>query len=146
MDLLTTIEKQKTYNAETSKYYLLYIIRNKINGKQYIGITQNSIKFRFKQHCQNKNKPLNKDIQKFGKDNFEIEELLRFKTSSVYLAHRLESLMIKTFKTQNPNGYNIQVVPSGSYWVKTDYDNVEITSKNEEYANKILRLGDFYAR
>ena len=147
MDLLTTIEKEKYYKAETSEYYLLYLITNKINGKQYIGITQKSIQFRFKQHCYNKNKPLNNDIQKFGKYNFEIEELLRFKTSSIYLAHRLESFMIKTFETQSPSGYNNQVVPCNLDGLECAYDDLEITTSNKEYINKMFNsIGGKYAR
>ena len=49
----------------------IYIIRNNINGKVYIGQSQNAIR-RFKEHCKpsNSNSIIGKAIQKYGKENF----------------------------------------------------------------------------
>lgn len=60
-------------------YAYIYLITNKLNGKQYIGKTIYSPKKRFRQHVQdsrktrNKNRPLYKAFNKYGVDNFKIE-------------------------------------------------------------------------
>ena len=50
----------------------IYKITNKINGKIYIG-QSNDIQRRFKEHCYKKETPIEKAIHKYGKDNFNFE-------------------------------------------------------------------------
>ena len=69
----------------------IYVITNKINGKQYVGKTINTIEERFKQHLRDSNKvtleqrPLYKAIKKYGKENFSVSllEECSFKELSV---------------------------------------------------------------
>lgn len=56
---------------------IIYIIRNKINNKVYIGQTTTNLKTRFNQHCKkstlkNRNYKLYNAIKKYGRDNFYI--------------------------------------------------------------------------
>ena len=59
----------------------IYKITNKINGKIYIGKTLESVEQRWKEHCRNsirincKNRPLYKAFNKYGIENFSIEEI-----------------------------------------------------------------------
>lgn len=59
----------------------LYVIRNKVNGKEYVGKTYKGIKTRFRQHLEDaykeryENRPLYKAFQKYGLENFEIESI-----------------------------------------------------------------------
>ena len=59
----------------------IYVITNKINNKQYVGKTLNTIEKRFKQHLRDSNKitleqrPLYRAIKKYGKENFNISLL-----------------------------------------------------------------------
>lgn len=60
----------------------IYVITNKINGKQYVGkTTHNSIQKRFQEHIRDSRKsrcekrPLYSAINKYGVENFTIEQL-----------------------------------------------------------------------
>lgn len=57
----------------------IYIIRNKINNKVYIGQTTQEVEERFKQHIKllktNKNQLISRAIKKYGKENFYYEVL-----------------------------------------------------------------------
>ena len=58
----------------------IYIIKNKINNKVYIGQTTTNYKTRFIQHCKpscvrTRHYKLYNAIKKYGKDNFYIELL-----------------------------------------------------------------------
>ena len=61
---------------------VIYIIKNKINDKVYIGQTTTDIHTRFTQHCKrcvvaNRHYKIYNAIKKYGKENFWIEELER---------------------------------------------------------------------
>lgn len=59
----------------------IYVITNQINGKQYVGKTTTSIQQRFQEHCSDskrliiENRPLYRAMNKYGTENFKIEEL-----------------------------------------------------------------------
>lgn len=59
----------------------IYCITNKINGKQYVGKTLDTIEKRFSEHCSDykkdvcKKRPLYRAFKKYGIENFEISEL-----------------------------------------------------------------------
>lgn len=80
----------------------IYIITNLMNGKMYIGLTTQDISSRFKQHMNNPNKLLKKDIDKYGKHNFSIELL----TTKGIPRDRLADIEINYILIYNPE-YNI---------------------------------------
>lgn len=91
-----------------NKKYKIYIIKNKINGKFYIGQTYKTLIERFWEHCAKNNKCyyIRNAIQKYGKDNFSID-LLDI-TSSIEKANDLEIFYISKYNSTNRNiGYNI---------------------------------------
>lgn len=59
----------------------IYVITNNINGKQYVGKTNDTIEERFKRHIldskrrNNENRPLYNAINKYGIEHFSIEQL-----------------------------------------------------------------------
>ena len=89
----------------------IYIITNKINNKQYIGVTYNTLDIRFKSHCYDKN-VVSQAIRKYGKENFTIDTLLN--CSSMDEAYDLEPKYIVEHSTKYPNGYNVSDGGKGS--------------------------------
>jgi group I intron endonuclease len=88
----------------------IYIIRNTINKKEYIGQTVQKLQKRFNNHLKyrkNVCSALYSAILKYGKENFYIEELLSGDFTKPEL-NELEMFYIETFNTVSPNGYNLQ--------------------------------------
>ena len=87
--------------------YNIYIIKNKINDKVYIGKTSKDIEIRFKQHKEDsyrfKERKLYKAMNEYGFSNFYIE--LLDKTENNKEASNLEIFYIKKFNSYT-NGYN----------------------------------------
>ena len=93
------------------KYGIIYLIRNKINNKLYIGQTINGFKGRYKNGniCgYSHNEHLINSIKKYGMENFKITEEFDIAYSKEEL-DKLEKMYIKAYDTTNPNlGYNKQ--------------------------------------
>ena len=55
----------------------IYVITNKVNGKQYVGQTSRNIDTRFEEHCYDNRSTslIHQAIVKYGISNFSIEEL-----------------------------------------------------------------------
>jgi len=100
---------------------IIYRIRNTINGKIYIGQTSKNIATRFMQHTSSAKKQRNNcyklenAINKYGKENFTIEEILR--TENEEDANQLEISFISKYDTIN-RGYNIQSGGRGNRDIK----------------------------
>ena len=85
-----------------------YIITNKQNGKSYVGITTRKIARRWYEHCYVGNscgQLLNKAINKYGIDAFEIQVVASAKT--IVDLKELEKQLIVQYQTKVPNGYNL---------------------------------------
>lgn len=86
---------------------ILYMITNRINNKKYIGITTNSLDYRWRHHLyavnRGSNTKLAKAIRKYGKANFDIK-LLKTTNSK----KKLRDLEIKYINHYNSveKGYN----------------------------------------
>lgn len=108
---------------------IVYKITNQINGKMYIGITNNAKK-RWYNHCCNYISPIGRAIQKYGKENFKFEEL--FTGLTIEEAEKKEIQLISELKTLvSENGYNIAI--GGSYGYKIPGQSV-----GEKNSNHIL--------
>ena len=84
----------------------IYIITNKINGKQYIGQTVHPNK-RWWEHCRRATTkydsyPIHLAISKYGRENFDFKVL---EWTEDY--DRREDELIAKFNTIAPNGYNL---------------------------------------
>jgi group I intron endonuclease len=104
---------------------LVYCIKNKINDKEYIGLTKRPLESRWKQHVYESNKvnswewntPLGNAIKKYGKDNFEIYVLNNY--NSVEEMKLGEIKMIEERKSLSVfGGYNLSKGGDGRLGVK----------------------------
>ena len=101
-----------------TKYGRIYIIRNTVNGKVYIGQTHVSIKLRFQNHLSAARRGLDyvigKAIRKYGEDKFYVELL---EECLIEELNEREKYWIKFFKaTDNRFGYNMSI---GGHVVRT---------------------------
>lgn len=94
----------------------IYIIKNDINDKVYIGKTEFSIEKRFKEHLFDSNKrqtehrPLYRAISKYGKEHFWVEELEKCPSQ---LANDREKYWIEQYNSYY-HGYNATFGGDGS--------------------------------
>lgn len=90
---------------------IIYKITNIINNKVYIGLTTNSLEFRWKQHLRELKRPgqdrhLYLSMKKYGIENFKIEEI--DKANSLDELGELERYYIKLYQSNNRDkGYNM---------------------------------------
>ena len=86
----------------------IYLLRNKVNSKIYIGQTRRTLSERIKDHCSKRSKQstiITRAIHKYGIDNFDIE-VLDTNIPSQKQLDELEILYISCFKSRVPSGYN----------------------------------------
>ena len=94
-----------------TKYGRIYIIRNTVNDKVYVGQTHVSIKLRFQNHLSAARRGLDyvigKAIRKYGEDKFYVELL---EECLIEELNEREKYWIKFFKaTNNRFGYNMSI-------------------------------------
>lgn len=112
---------------------IIYVIENTLNGKKYVGQTTRTLDERMKEHFRHSNTPIDKEIKKVGKDNFDyyvIDE-----AHSIEELYNLEQHYIKELDTMN-NGYNC------CYGGKTTkgYKHLESSKKAMSDAKKELNI------
>ncbi len=82
----------------------VYILKNKVNKKCYVGQTTKSFETRLKQHHQ-KNNIISKAIQKYGFENFD---KILFEDVPEDQLDYLEQENIIKYDSISPNGYNLE--------------------------------------
>lgn len=101
-----------TREIDPENPFSIYLITNKINGKQYVGQTIMPIMRRWYAHVcramneKNTDSPLGCAIRKYGKENFEIVGI--DKANNIDDLNNLEIKYISELNTLSPNGYNIR--------------------------------------
>lgn len=88
--------------------YTIYLRTNKVNGKQYVGQTENFEGRENDWACLNRNyanKIISIDREKYGLENFDVEILAVVDTRKE--AWELEQKYINDLNTIYPNGYNL---------------------------------------
>lgn len=94
-----------------TKYGRIYIIRNTVNDKVYVGQTHISIKLRFQNHLSSARRGfdyvIGKAIRKYGEDKFYVELLEECLLEEL---NKREQYWISFFNsTNNKFGYNISI-------------------------------------
>lgn len=99
---------------------IVYRITNTVNGKEYIGQTKHTLKYRWTQHLSSavKNSKLlvHKAIRKYGKEVFVVEVLHECKTKEEM--DFVETFYIVLLNTRPPNGYNFTDGGEGTSGIK----------------------------
>lgn len=123
----------------------LYLIRNTINDKVYVGKTYLSLEERFERHKQdskkNSDRPLYRAIRKYGIDKFYIELIGSFEENDL---EDFEILAIQEFNSYN-EGYNATLGGDGRRYL-TISDTVIIETylqiQNADAVAKQLRISE----
>lgn len=112
---------------------IIYLVTNKITGEMYVGQTIKTLKQRWSVHCaKSRCRKLSMAIEKYGKDQFYIDQIDLAKTISEL--NMKEIYWIQKLNTLSPNGYNLQ---TGSKYCGISIETKEILSnlsKGNKYA------------
>ncbi|MDO4778521.1 MAG: GIY-YIG nuclease family protein [Tissierellia bacterium] len=113
---------------------IIYIIKNKINGKVYIGQTIQTFQARMSEHRKkarnNANFPLYNAINKYGLKSFSFE-VLDTANSQQELDEK-EIAYIKKYNSLYPNGYNLTKGGAGTFDYKHKEETKMLMSKLKE--------------
>lgn len=134
-----------SYNKDTGMYEgFIYLITNKVNGKQYVGQTRSTIEERWRNHKCNVNVKhkqkfaLHLAMNKYGIENFIIQEIEKIiKPTIEELLNELnekEIDYIKQLTTLCPNGYNL--TEGGESGNNRDFKAVVQYDYNGNYINQ----------
>lgn len=90
--------------------HTIYLLTNKVNGRQYVGQTKFTAAVRWAQHRSLAKRRggcmlLNRAINKYGSDAFDVQTLLECEKEVV---DDFESMFIDIYDTVGKRGYNIQ--------------------------------------
>ena len=93
-------------------YGIIYVIRNTVNGKCYVGQTARSLAIRWNEHLKEsrRNHPrylLHRALNKYGESKFIVEAVAS--GSSQEELDRLEEYWCYELKSMSPTGYNLSV-------------------------------------
>ena len=92
----------------------IYLIRNLVNGKGYVGQTTNTVIRRWKRHKSDAKRghhcAIHSAIRKYGAGSFIIKEVARCEDS---LLNKLERLFIKFYGTYAPTGHGYNETEGG---------------------------------
>lgn len=91
---------------------IVYLITNLVNGKLYVGQTQQSLKARWLRHRREHRTYLSRAIKKYGRENFLVEPLATAETLEQLDA--LEGLWIRLLASHVRGvGYNVRLAAKG---------------------------------
>ena len=106
----------------------IYIIRNDVNDKVYIGQTTMNVEDRFRHHLSSKPETHNGQailyaIRRHGREHFFVETLVDGIETYEEL-NALEEKYIAEYNSMTPNGYNL--CPGGQKWRNSKNANVRV--------------------
>lgn len=107
---------------------IIYRIKNRLNGKIYIGQTVRSLGERLSEHKRHKKTLISKALKKYGINNFDIEVIDYSET--IEELNEKEIFYIEKFGCISPNGYNICSGGNGTYGYHHKEDSKKLMSKN----------------
>ena len=140
------LKKRKGFHPETNG--IIYIIKNRINKKIYIGASLGTLANRWKGHVDRARINTRKDsiaeaIIEFGKNNFKIRILKRTNELSKFERH-----YINKFNSRTPNGYNLSAggIGYGSLGRKVKIDGIKFKTLKDAADHSGVNQGTFVTR
>ena len=140
------LKKRKGFHPESNG--IIYIVRNKVNKKKYIGASFGTLTNRWKWHVDRAHINTAKGsiaeaILKFGKKNFTKKILKRTNELS-----KLERHYIKKLKTMFPNGYNLSTggIGYGNLGRKVKIANIKFKTLKDAAKHFGINQGTFVTR
>lgn len=122
----------------------IYIIKNTINSKVYIGQTKNSVKQRWQEHlrhAQYGSQVINRAMKKYGVENFYIETL---EICNIELLDYREMYYIDLYDATNKSkGYNVSI---GGNTPKFKRKALSISDLVDLYVNKRFTLDEIASK
>ena len=122
---------------------VIYVITNKLNGKQYVGQTRRLLEVRINEHKRNISKggsAIESAIQKYDWENFTVEVL---EVCPVEMLNKREIFWIRELNSKAPNGYNMTdggeglVNPSAETRAKMSANHPDVSGeRNPNYGKK----------
>lgn len=103
---------------------VVYLIRNSINGKVYVGKTQRTAETRWNDHIglarRNSPQGIHRAIRKYGAETFNVEVLFTTKTMDPCELNAMETFFIVLHQShKNENGYNMTLGGKGASGKRT---------------------------
>src|SRR5437899_832975 len=87
----------------------IYVKRNRINGKHYVGQTQRTVAKRWAQEVREARRgdtrPINNAIRKYGLEAFQ--DIMQCRVENKATLDAAEKAFISSFNSKVPNGYNL---------------------------------------
>lgn len=106
----------------------LYVVRNKENGKCYVGQTKHPIGKRLYAHSKESKSLLGKAMRKYSEDAFEV---FVFAEVPIALIDVFEIQMIALLDSGAPNGYNLHLGGKGRGVVVSDMTRAKISASKK---------------
>jgi group I intron endonuclease len=128
---------------------IIYCIKNKVNQKEYIGLTKRSLEQRWKQHVQESNRenswewntPLGNAIKKYGKNEFDVF-ILEYCKSEEELKQKEIQLIEERKSLVKFGGYNLTQGGDGRLGFKLSEETkrkISIGNKGKTYTEESLQ-------
>lgn len=118
----------------------VYLAKNKINGRCYIGKTINTLNYRKRKHIEaaknNNGYYFHRAIRKYGENNFEWMILLFSEDNKILC--EIEQGEIKKYNSKMPNGYNLTDGGEGTTGFKCSDETLAKLSLNSHNRGKKL--------
>lgn len=123
---------------------IIYLVTNKINGKQYIGRTNQPLMRRIRGHINGSRKALREGkesyllgaaIIKYGFDNFEYKQIEQCFNDSD--ANNAEKRLIQELGTLSPAGYNLRLGGTGGKWSEDARKNITGKIRTEAHRKNL---------
>lgn len=121
---------------------IVYLITNKINGKQYVGQTIQKLEDRWKTHRSSISGclALKSAIEKYCPDNFTVEVI--YEANSMEELNKKEQEFINKLNTLAPNGYNLTTGGERPKYSEESRKKMSQSSKGRSPWNKGLTAKD----